>query len=275
MVGTPTTMTTEEHMDALWIITVFNFVDEVMLTLGHRSHALADVPDSEVITIAIVAAKYFQNHHERTVCVMQELGYLSGTLSVSRFNRRVHRLADWLPFLVESLADVWLTGDVFIIDSLPIPTCRRARARRCRKVNGRAFCGYCAAKKEKFFGWRLHLVCTPNGVPIRFTVLPAAWHDLTPIYELSLDLPQTAGLFGDKGYVSAPDAARIAVDGGVRLVAKPRKNMQPLEWADEYDLRDTGQSDRSRWQSLQTPATPRNASICHTWRPNDEPRPAF
>lgn len=224
-------------MDALWIITVFDFVDEVMRLLDHHSHVLADVPDSEVLTVAIVAAKYVQNHHERAVCLMQQLGYLSGTLSVSRFNRRLHRLADWLPFLVESLGEVWTTGEVFIIDSVPLPTCRRARARRCRKVRGRNFCGYCAAKKEKFFGWRLHLICTPQGVPVRSTFLPGGWHDLTPLYELSLGLPSQARLFGDKGYISAPDAAWIANDGEVRLVAQPRKNMQPLAWADEYDLR--------------------------------------
>ncbi len=51
------------------------------------------------------------------------------------------------------------TGDGFIIDSLSLPTCRRARARRCRNVRGRAFCGECATKREQFFGWRVHLVC--------------------------------------------------------------------------------------------------------------------
>ena len=41
-----------------------------------------------------------------------------------------------------------------MIDSLPVPVCRRVHARRCRKVRGRAYCGYGAAKKEKFLGWR-------------------------------------------------------------------------------------------------------------------------
>ena len=47
-------------------------------------------------------------------------------------------------------------GEVFLIDSMPVPVCHWARARRCRKVRGRAFCGKCAAKGERFFGWRLH-----------------------------------------------------------------------------------------------------------------------
>jgi hypothetical protein len=224
-------------MDAMWIITVFALADDLMKQLGHRSHRLAHVPDAEVVTVAIVAAKYFQNHHERTFCLMQQQGYLSGTLSVSRFNRRLHALDHWLGFIVEVLAEVFVQGDVFIIDSLPVPTCRRVRASRCRKVRGRDYCGYCAAKQERFFGWRLHVVCTPQGIPVRYTFLPGAWHDLTPVYELTVDLAVNATVFGDKGYVSEPTAAFILDDNLVRLVALPRKNMKPLTWADEYDLR--------------------------------------
>jgi hypothetical protein len=50
------------------------------------------------------------------------------------------------------LGELFAKGEVFIIDSLPLPVVKRVRARRCKKVRGKAFCGYCAAKKEKFFG---------------------------------------------------------------------------------------------------------------------------
>src|SRR4028119_922307 len=83
-------------MNAVWIITVFVVIDELMSRLGHRSHRLAHVPDSEVLTVAVVAAKYFATHQERALGVMQECGYLSGRLSISRFNRRLHALAAWL-----------------------------------------------------------------------------------------------------------------------------------------------------------------------------------
>jgi hypothetical protein len=161
-------------MDATWIVTVFVMLDTILDAAAHRSHPLAHVPDVEVLTVAVVAAKYFQNQHERALAVMQASGYLSGTLSTSRFNRRLHALADWLAFLGVTLGEVFTHGEVFVIDSLPVPVCRRVRARRCRKVRGRVYCGYCAAKKEQFFGWRLQLVCTPEGVPVRFTLLPGA-----------------------------------------------------------------------------------------------------
>ncbi|MFN8479279.1 MAG: IS982 family transposase [Kouleothrix sp.] len=226
-------------MDVDWIIPAFVLIDTLMERLGHRTDSRAQVPDSEVILIAVVAAKYFQNHHERAVCILREAHYLSGRIDVTRFNRRLHKLTDWMAFIATALGELLLTGDIFVIDSLPVPVCRRVRARRCRKVRGRAYCGYCAAKKEKFFGWRLHLICTPSGIPVSFQLLPAGFHDLTPVHELAVVLPPGARLFADKAYNSAADETSIQQDTDVRLIPVRRANMQPHSWfVDELELRD-------------------------------------
>lgn len=219
------------------IITGYVIIDDLMRSLNHRSHCLAKVTDAEVLTVAVVAARYFHNNHERALWIMSRLGYLSGRLSTSRFNRRLHALCDWLRLALETLGELFASGEVFIIDSMPLPVCRRARARRNRKVRGRDFCGYCAAKREKFFGFRLHLVCTPGGVPVSFAIVAGGYHDLTPIHELTFGLPGGACLFGDKGYNSAPDEATILDEAGVRVIPIRRKNMTPHEWADEFDLK--------------------------------------
>ena len=205
-------------MDAEWIITAFVIIDTLMERLDHRSDCRAHVPDSEVVLVAVVAAKYFHNHHARALSILQATHYLSGQLHVSRFNRRLHKRADWVAFLATTLGEVLLTGEIFIIDSMPLPVCRRVRARRCRKVRGRAYCGYCAAKQERFFGWRLHLICTPRGLPVSFRVVPAAFHDLTPLHELAMVLPRGARLLGDKAYNSHADETTMWHDTGVRLI---------------------------------------------------------
>lgn len=114
--------------------------------------------------------------------------------------------------------------------------CRRARARRNKKVRGRIYCDYCAAKKEKFFGFRLHLVCTPEGLPVSFAVA-GGYHDLTPVHELTFALPEGGCVFGDKGYNSAPDEETILDETEVRVIPIRRKNMERHGWADEFDLR--------------------------------------
>ena len=111
------------------------------------------------------------------------------------------------------------------------------RARRCRTVRGRASCGSCAAKGETFCGWRLHLVCTTDGLPVAFTLLPGGLHDLTPIHELTVTLPERAWVYGDKGDNSAPDEAVIRATGGGVLVPLHKDNMAPHSRAEQCGLR--------------------------------------
>jgi hypothetical protein len=225
-------------MDDDFIVTTFVVIDKTMQALGHRDDVRAKASDAEVLTVAVVAAKPFQNHLGRALQVMHLGRYLSGPLSVSRFNRRLHRLAGWLGLLLEALGAVFAHGAVFLIDSLPVPVCRRARARRCQKVRGKDCCGYCAAKREQCFGWRLHLICTTDGVPVAFDLLPGGLHDLTPVHELTSGLPEGAAVYGDKGYNAADDEARIAAATGVRLVPIRKANMRPNAWADKLALRE-------------------------------------
>jgi len=57
-----------------FIVPVYVVIDETMRVLEHRSHPLAQRSDAEVLTVAVVAANYFQNHHERALQVLQGRG---------------------------------------------------------------------------------------------------------------------------------------------------------------------------------------------------------
>lgn len=225
-------------MNDTLIVAIFTVIDDVMTTLGHRTHPLAGASDSEVLTVATVAACQFQNHHERAVCVLRGMGYLSGRLSVSRFNRRLHALAHWFTWLLDLLCELFaFRATAFTFDSLPVPVCKWVRARRNKKVRGHAYHGYCAAKEEYFFGWRLHLLCGETGVPVGFELLPASLHDLTPIHDLAQCVPTGATVYGDKAYNSGEIEAWLEGDAGVRLVPVRKKNMEPNTLVDAAALR--------------------------------------
>ena len=224
-------------MNGDFIVTAYVVLDETMRALGHRSHALARTSDAEVLTVAVVAAKYFQNHHERALGVLRLGGYLSGALSASRLNRRLHALVGWLALALATLGALFAAGAAFLLESMPVPVCRRARARRCRTLRGGDYCGYCAAKRERFFGWRLHLVCATGGVPVAFDLVPGGLHDLTPVHELTYGLPAGTAIYAAKAYNAAGDEASILADTGARLVPLRRANMRPNDWADKLALR--------------------------------------
>ncbi len=180
-------------MDDDFIVAAFVVIDKTMQTLGHRDDVRTRASDAAVLTVTIVAARYFQGHLARALQIMRLGHYLSGPLSVSRFNRRLHALRGWLGLALDA------GGALRCGEALPdrqhagagLPS---ARARRCRKVSGQAFCGFYAAKREKFFGCGLH--------------------DLTPIHEMTYGLPADATVYGDKGYKGVADETTILADTG-------------------------------------------------------------
>ena len=117
--------------------------DDVLKELGHKSHPLAGVSDAEVLTVAVVSAMYFQNHHERALFVMKGMKYLTEPLSTSEYLPLQQTPAcTWLVVgmaggLVELLGQLFARGCVelaFIEDSIPVPVCKRVRATRCKKL---------------------------------------------------------------------------------------------------------------------------------------------
>jgi hypothetical protein len=211
-------------MNATYIVTSYVVIDDVLKAIGHTDDIRTHVSSAEILTVAIVAAKYFQNHHERALCLLQQTHYLP-KLSISRFNRRLHALQEVLMLIVSLLGEILATGKVFVIDTTPVPVCKRVRAERCRKVQGDDYLGYCASKREFYFGWQLHLVCDTAGVPVTFELLPAKWDELTLVQALLSPLPEGSSVVADKGYISDQDQQLSYINGRVRLIPKQRRNM--------------------------------------------------
>ena len=117
-------------MDDTYIITVFVVFDELCQTLLPAPKYRPKMVPAEILTVAVVAARYFGNHLERALLVMAQAGYIPKTrcLSVSRFNRQLHRYGDFLELCLETLLELSQTGEAFIIDSMPVPVCKRSRA---------------------------------------------------------------------------------------------------------------------------------------------------
>jgi len=212
-------------MNAPHIVTSYVVIDDVLELIGHTDDTRTRVSSAEILTVAIVAARYFQNHHERALCLLQQTGYLP-KLSVSRFNRRLHALQDILLLIASLLGEMMATGNVFVIDTMPVPVCKRVRAARCRKVQGDDYLGYCASKRAYYCGWQLHLVCDATGVPVAFELLPARWDELTLVQDLLSLLPEGSVVVADKGYISDTDQQLSYINGRVRLVPKQRRNMR-------------------------------------------------
>ena len=165
------------------------------------------VSDAEVMTTAIVAARFFGGNFETASDLLSGRAYFGHRLSRSRFNRRLHPLAPLLESFFEWLGRVHKAASceaVFLIDSCPVKVCDNIRIDRCRiypkTATEDAFRGYNSSKRRFFYGLKIHAVTTAEGVPVEVSLTPGSYSDTKHLRSFELDLPEGSVLYGDKAY---------------------------------------------------------------------------
>jgi IS5 family transposase len=102
--------------------------------------------------------------------------------------------------------------------------CDNIRIPHCRILRGEEYRGYIASKKRYFYGIRIHLISTAQGVPVEWVFLPASAHDTRGLSTLPLNLPQASELYTDKGYTDFLTEDNLARESSINLMTIRKKN---------------------------------------------------
>ena len=130
------------------------------------------------------------------------------TLAVAQVLLGVRSEQRWLRRVLT--ADTELCADpVWLVDSTPVECARSRPAALRSQLAGIAGYGWCRSHSRWFWGLRLHLVCTPAGLPITWALAPPSLDERQVLMAmLDHDQPLLAErpgllLLADKGYISA------------------------------------------------------------------------
>jgi hypothetical protein len=131
---------------------------------------------------------------------------LANKIERSVYNRRKRRLAHKMGQLQQKIAALIIPSESYhLIDSMPLEVCKLSRSRRtkiCQEVpDSTPDYGYCAAQKAHYFGYKMHAVCTLQGVVKAFDLTPASTHDIHYLNDVQHQFEHCI-LVGDKGYLS-------------------------------------------------------------------------
>lgn len=88
----------------------------------------------------------------------------------------------------------------YAVDSFPVLVCHNIRIKRSRIYTEEKYRGYCASKRQYFYGIRIHAVLSSSGQTVEFSLAPASEHDCKVFKRLNLDLPEGAELYADSAY---------------------------------------------------------------------------
>jgi hypothetical protein len=192
--------------------------------------------DSELLTLAVAQVLLGVHSEARWLRLVPEalpgaFPYLPGQ---SGYNKRLRAALPLLKQLIRMLAadtDLW-TDPVWLVDSTPVECARSRPTVQRSNLAGFAGYGYCASHSRFFWGLRLHLVCTPAGLPITWALAHPKLDErqvLMAVLDHDSHLMESRPgllLIADKGYVSA-ELDDYLRDRGVELLRPSYRNRVP------------------------------------------------
>jgi hypothetical protein len=185
--------------------------------------------DSEVITLAIAQHGCgFEKEREWLRFIDHNYRALFPRLISQReFNRRARNLC----WLINAMRG-WLVtqmgayaAEYRLIDGTPIQVRHWRRYGRTHLMLPEAALGYCAAQKETFYGYRLVVLTTLEGVITDWEIIPANADEREGALDL-LESYRDRIVLGDKGFLDQLRQARLAEMTGNQLLTPKRTNQQ-------------------------------------------------
>ena len=145
------------------------------------------------------------------------------------FFRQSKALVDIKTYLHEQLIAEFSStfSGKLCVDSCPIPVAKISRQHHNKNLKGYCEVGYCAAQKEKFYGFRLHAVSSSNGMILSYTLAPADVDERDIVIDTFIHQPHLKDkvCLADKGYICTKRRA-LARDESFLLTYPTRSNMK-------------------------------------------------
>lgn len=192
-----------------------------------KNYSRKKLSDSEIITISLVGEAHkvssenaWFNYVKRNFSdLFPDMG------DRSRFNKTRRNLCVVTERIRQHFMDKFNFSkeEIGIIDSIPIPVCKFARAYFSKCFKDISEYGYCASKKETYYGVKLHAIVTLEGCLTDFFLTPANVDDREAAFEV-FSKSSHKTVLGDKGYIGDDFSKKISKETNTNIVALKRKN---------------------------------------------------
>jgi Transposase DDE domain len=216
-------------LDAL-VTALYVWLDDLLPGRSGRG-APPKLTDAELIALA-VAQVFLDCPNDRRFLAFARwrLGHLFPYLPKQPgYNKRVRAAA---PQILAAINAIAFDSEAFcdrllLLDSTPVPCGQSRETARRSALAGHAGYGYCRSHSRFFWGFRLFLLCSPDGMPIGFELAAANVPERRAAAEI-LERVSVEGriVLADKGFAGR-EFEQLVADLGGRLVRPDRKDETP------------------------------------------------
>jgi hypothetical protein len=158
--------------------------------------------------------------------------FISNRIERSVYNRRKRGMFFYRETLRKQIAKQLSTSDYYIVDSMPLEVCKLSRSKRSSICKDDYLTapnrGYCASQGMDYYGYKLHAVCTVDGVFTDFDLTKASVHDIHYLKDIKQAYCNCT-ILGDKGYLSAHYQLDLFETCQINLEVPMRKNQNEFK----------------------------------------------
>ncbi len=195
-----------------------NFLNQI------RRPKLSDI---ELIAIDLTS-EFMEIDSERDLFRKLPVDLLS-KVERSVYNRRKRSLFYHREWLRKALAHNISKQDYYIIDSIPLEVCKLSRSSRssiCKEEYETApDKEYCASQGNNYYGYKLHAVCTIDGVFTDFDLTQASIHDIHYLKNIK-SMYKSCTILADRGYLSVDYQRDLFSSNQIRFEVPMHRNQK-------------------------------------------------
>ena len=206
---------------------------EVLGTITKKENFLVQIRKPKLSDIELIAmnltAEYLSIDSE---CQLFRIipNSLKSKIDRSVYNRRKRKLFSSIEFIRNELSfKINEFENYFIVDSMPLEVTKLARSswsKICKEEFDTApNRGYCASQKMHYYGYKIHAVCSIEGVFKSFDLSKASVHDIHYLKDIKNQFNDCV-ILGDKGYLSTDYQLDLFTTKNIKLEIPMRKNQK-------------------------------------------------
>ncbi len=215
----------KNYYRVLEVISSLNWDYEHESKVGRKSK----MSDIEVVALSLTS-EYMSIDSENSLFKQIKQSEIPNLIERSQFNKRRRKLFFFLNEIRLKLASNFIEFEkYFIVDSMPLEICKFSRHNRIKickdEFETAPSKGYCASQNNWFYGYKLHGVCSINGIFHSLEITKAEVHDVHFLKNIKQQMADCV-LLGDRGYLSESIQLDLFRTVNIKLETPMRMNQK-------------------------------------------------
>ena len=215
----------KNYYRVLEVISSLNWEYEHKSKVGRKSK----MSDIEVVALSLTS-EYMSIDSENSLFKQIKPSEIPNLIERSQFNKRRRKLFFFLNKIRLKLASSFIEFEkYFIVDSMPLEICKFSRHNRIKickdEFETDPSKGYCASQNNWFYGYKLHGVCSVNGIFHSLEITKAEVHDVHFLKNIKQQMSDCV-LLGDRGYLSESIQLDLFRTVNIKLETPMRMNQK-------------------------------------------------